>query len=579
MRDSKNSSDPSQSQEVALQKLVALSQAFKALPANVVQSLPREVKAALEQSGSAVDALLDHQGKQSALILTASEIKSLPAQVKAIDQNGKAVLDVLASQDAARVGEQASLKSQLVAEIKALLGSEREAAEAKYASQTQAQAEQYGQILTSFQTLFEAVQGAAARDERRDARYDSFERTIQGIAQTTSESEGAINKMSIALTSGFDVVTAAQSELLGIAQETGAEVAAISKKTSSIQLSVDNLDGGLNQLQSSVDRIGEIVTLTQDFTTHIREAVASSQDKLAEIEINITKSKADVIKVTNAYHNVLVGKIDALKHLPDAIKQEIKDLNGVTLSLKGSAANFIKQGRTFIQNAETSYTSMLVSVEDLRGMVKNFGESMKREAAYQLSSIGVEYQRKTEELILQLDSSLKKSDVYAFMSNIHALIEQANHLQAGNNALMGRLESYVIEVESNIKRAGEEITENLSINAKGIGSAVSDISRSVHGAKQDAADAKMEIVKITDNLDKLRVGLVSLTGSLESLMNLQGNATSTMANQMVEKIIEALAGLQNSITDTLDEKFSNHETSQLLKHLDGEQDDDNNNKK
>lgn len=319
-----------------------------------------------------------------------------------------------------------------------------------------------------------------------------------------------------------------------------------------------------NQLQVSVDRIGEMMNRLHDFITNVRDVVRTSQDVIFTFQGEL----ADFKKSYKEFNSTLINAISSrLDELPSKLGLRVKEIKESYDQLTAATKGLIERANKFSIQQEDNVNTLSERVADLGNLyttqVRRLNNGLEDQFALMQSTLvdGV------EGLLKNLSSTFQKSEVHGLLSQIYKMTEGLNHSQAGLTALLRSIQD---EKESMVEEI-QEAKDAFKINAKDIHESMSSIMDDKRKLMLELDDAMRAVKTLMDFLGRTRDDVCKVADSVGKMASLSTSGAMATGEYMMQQFQGINAKQQVEVLEAIRSESENLRVDILNKFLGGNQ--------
>lgn len=432
---------------------------------------------------------------------------------------------------------------------RALLNAERKKLQADREKHESEVSRHSAELLSQLKLIMDAAQKAHEREASRSIFMAELNNTLIRLenASTASKSEQAKAHM--------DVIDRL---------DTMAEAHALSHNDQMLLgMSISNrMDEGFsamaaqnNQLQVSVDRIGEMMNRLHDFIVNVRDGLFTFQSEFLRF------------KKTFGEFNISFRKEvrERFDSLPEKFGLKIQDIRKVIADLNGAAKGLIERSNRFAEQQEDHISAVSDRIDDLGKLYTNHNRKLNSGLEDQLKLAKSTLANGVEDLLGDLKEIFKKSDVHGLLSEIYRMEEQLRHSQAGLTSLLESIQEEKESMADEIQKAKDAFTTN----AKDIHLSMSSLMDDKQRLMTELRDAMRVVKSLMDEVERMRVDVVKTAGSVLTMSNLATSGALATAEEMVQRFQVITAQNQIDVLEAVKTEGEVTRASILTSYLGG----------
>lgn len=304
----------------------------------------------------------------------------------------------------------------------------------------------------------------------------------------------------------------------------------------SISNRLDVIGSQNDHLQTSVDRIGEMMNRLHDFIVSVRDLVKSGQDAIFTFQGEFAGFK----KSNREFNSSLLEGITkgfgdlnkSFDQMPEKLGLKINDIKKVYADLVGASKGLIERGNKFAAQQEDYISQISDRIDDLGNLYANHTRRLNSGLEDQLKLAKVSLANGVEDLLGDLKEIFKKSDVHKLLSEIYKMEEQLTHGQSGLTSLLESIQEEKESMADEIQKAKDAFTTN----AKDINCSMSSLMDDKQRLMSDLRDAMRAVKTLMDEVERMRADVVKTATSVEKIANVATSATMKTATEVSSQI-------------------------------------------
>lgn len=294
-----------------------------------------------------------------------------------------------------------------------------------------------------------------------------------------------------------------------------------------------------NQLQVSVDRIGEMMNRLHDFIVNVRDGLFAFQSEFLRF------------KKTFGEFNISFRKEvrERFDSLPEKFGLKIQDIRKVISDLNGAAKGLIERSNRFAEQQEDHISAVSDRIDDLGSLYTNHTRKLNSGLEDQLKLAKSTLESGVDGLLNDLSEVFKKSEVHGLLSQIFKMKEELNHSQAGLTTLLRAIQD---EKESMAEEI-QEAKDAFKANARDINEAMSSVMDDKRKVMNELSDAMRVVKSLMEDLERMRADVVKTASSVEKIADMANSCATSTAETMMQQFqginakqqIEVLEAVKN----------------------------------
>lgn len=436
-------------------------------------------------------------------------------------------------------------------------------------------------LLPKISAMLEASNQASAREAKRDATIDLYGKSLINIEAGIGkliDMPDLLNQMKTAIKAGFELSGKQMADNHLLSSQIAEAVENVGSRQEEIYEGTtgrfNELGVQINAVQTSVDRIGDIVTRLFDFVISIKTMLEANNERLDKIAGEVHALQGHVTRVSAKIIRDITVKLETFTQIPEKIDIQVKNLNATIAKIKGETDSVVIKYNAMMDSMSLraeAFELQVQGIKDLAGMLR---ENLRRGVEIEMGRLQGTMTDFAEAAVKAYSEIIKKSEIYDVIREIHLIQERGSIANQEIGQLVGSVSELVGDIDGSIKRSGLELIENLSISSRAIQTQMNGIEDTVHRANSNTADSLARIESANGAFDSLGKKANSVLLSLNNITEVNASNILLIADGFTKHFVkmaeELRADLPAMIADAVTDKMAELDIVSMTKLLGGE---------
>lgn len=433
-------------------------------------------------------------------------------------------------------------------------------------------------LLPQISALIDSNRDANARESKRDAVIDTWGQSLARIEQNTGNVPALIEAVQGVITQGFEALSLelAEGNELSTAIHTSIQGVATRQADDyeSFHTRFNHLDVAVNLVQTSTDRIGNMVNRLFDLVTSIGEMARTNLQKVDAIHTELLTVKKHVGLVGINIQKKIFEELSKFTEIPGKVETQVRNLNASITKIKGETdavvAKFSKYAEVIAVNTQ-AFEDQVLGIRDLANTLRS---SLKRGVEIELGRLEEALSDFAVKAVKEYGEILKKSGLYDVIGQIHGVAEEVNLLMQAQARSTEDTRELLSDVDGTLKREAADLKEGLATTSKAMlghfGEIQDTVLRTNSLTANAAARINQEFGQISPMFKDLNAKLLATAGSAETLMSLGSQGQIYIVKEFMKAFTEMCGELPKQVAGELTDLVANAEIVAMSKLMGGE---------